>query len=437
MNAFWLITAVMLVAALVLLIPVLLRKRNLKELDRDAQNVRIARERLAELEAERREGVLSDEEFEQGKVELEQALLVDLGSGQAEQTKASPVPGRAAAGSLFVLVPLAAVGLYLVLGAPEHLDVRGPGEPARQIAAHGSGGQAGELPPVEEMVEGLQQRLAEDPDDPNGWYLLGRTYMSMARYQDAAQAFDRVLELAGDHPRVLVSLADALAMASDGDMSGRPTELVDRALELAPEDTTALWMAALAAEERGELEQSLTYLRRLEPLLVDQPEARSQVRGLIVRVQGGLGEPAEALPPIMPAATPEPAAPPAARTAGDGGDAAGRSLTVRVSLAEPVREQAAADDTVFVFAQAAEGPPMPLAVARKKVRDLPVTVVLDDSMAMMPAMSLSKFDRVRVAARISKSGSAQARSGDLQSDSVLVADADPGTVELVIAQPVP
>jgi cytochrome c-type biogenesis protein CcmH len=304
-------------------------------------------------------------------------------------------------------------------------------------AAHASaaGSGDGELPSVEEMVKGLEQRLAQNPEDPNGWYLLGRTYMSLSRYRDAITAYEHVQELAGEHPRVLVSLADAVAMAAGGNMAGRPTELVTRVLEIAPNDTTALWLAGLAAEERGDLEQAVTYWTRLYPLLSDKPGSQQQVRALIARAGGEAPEPAAALPSIMPAGSPAPAAP---ATADKGAsDAGGRSLTVKVSLAEPVRASAEPDDTVFVFARAAEGPPMPLAVARRKVRDLPMTVVLDDSMAMMPAMSLSKFDRVQVAARVSKSGSAQASSGDLQSESVLVAERDPGTIELVIAQPVP
>jgi cytochrome c-type biogenesis protein CcmH len=152
-------------------------------------------------------------------------------------------------------------------------------------------------------------------------------------------------------------------------------------------------------------------------------------------VQRKLGRPVELPAPVREIASPTPAASsPAAST---GAAETGRSVTVSVALSDTLAAKASPTDTVFVFARAAEGPPMPLAVARKRVADLPLTVTLDDSMAMMPQMRLSSFPQVRLAARISKSGGPSASSGDLQSDAVVIGPEEAGPVELVISQVVP
>jgi len=440
MSSFWLIAAAMLAAALGIFVLVLLRGRSLHESDRDQQNLRIARERLAELEAERQEGRLSQENFEQAKLELESSLLGDLSGGSSPDRSASPRAGRLTAGALVATLPIATVVLYLTLGAPELLTRGGQG-PAEALANPHGVSADGRQPAIEELVGKLEQRLAENPDEPNGWLLLGRTYESLGRYADAAKAFERTYALVGDNPQVMLSLADALALAGNRSFAGRPGELIAKALALSPNDPTALWLSAMVAREKGDYDQSLAYFQQLYPLLASDPSSQEEVRGMIAAVQQKLGRPVE-LPspvrPIVPAAAM--ASAPRAAASGAGSPAAtapGRSVTVSVALSQKLAAKASPSDTVFVFARAASGPPMPLAVARKRVADLPLTVTLDDSMAMMSQMSLSKFDQVRLAARVSKSGGASPSSGDLQSDSVVIGRDESGPVQLVISQVVP
>jgi cytochrome c-type biogenesis protein CcmH len=429
MSAFWSIVAAMLVAVVGLLAAALLRRRNLRELDRNQQNVRIARERLAELEAEHQRGELSDETFDQEKLELEQTLLSDLDGSGSGAVHGSPLPGRLTTGGLLVLVPLVAIGLYLALGAPQYMDKSGPGAGADEppMLAHSGEG----LPPIEELVGKLEDKLKSNPNDPGGWYLLGRTYSTMHRYADAVKAYEKVLSLVGDNPKVMVALADSLAMSQNGDMAGRPAELVAKVLKQTPSDTTALWLAGMAAEQSGNLDQALDYWKKLYPLLASDAESQKEVRTMMEAVQTKLGRPvsdlklAEAAPAAM---SPGPGTP---------ASAGGRSITVKVSLDQSLSGSVSPSETLFVFARAVSGPPMPLAVARKKVSDLPLTVTLDDSMAMMPAMRLSNFDQVSVTARISKSGQPMASSGDLQSDPVTVGRDQSGPLALVISQAVP
>jgi cytochrome c-type biogenesis protein CcmH len=123
-------------------------------------------------------------------------------------------------------------------------------------------------------------------------------------------------------------------------------------------------------------------------------------------------------------------------SAGKPGAGPVRVVRGEIRLAPALKEKAAPDDTVFIFARAAQGPRMPLAVLRKQVRDLPATFQLDDSMAMNPALKLSSVAQVVVTARVSRSGGAMPQSGDLQGESPPVA---PGAkaVSITIDQVVP
>jgi len=434
MSAFWSIAVAMIVAALGLLGTALVRQRTLPELDRDAQNLRFARERLAELTVERGEGSLSDEAFEQAKLELEEGLLSDLGASRLAGAKTSALSRRLTAGALLVLVPLVAVTLYLSLGAPQYVDQGGPGAGADETPqmVH----QAEGLPPIDQLVDKLKDSLNKHPDDPKGWYLLGRSYSSLGRHAEAAQAFEKVLSLVGENAGVMLSLADSLAMAQGGKMAGRPAKLVAKVLETNPSNPTALWLAGMVEEQKGDLEKALDDWKRLYPLLTDEEDSRRELRGMMEAVQTKLGRPlADLKLPEVASAAPAPASASATRTAS--AVSTGRSIKVKVSLAGSLSGRVGPSDTLFVFARAASGPPMPLAVARKKASDLPLTVTLDDSMAMMPSMRLSNFDEVSVTARISKSGRPMAESGDLQSSPVTVGRDQSGPLALVVSQAVP
>jgi cytochrome c-type biogenesis protein CcmH len=394
MIVFWIFAALMLAAALWLLIPALLGRKQVRDLDRNQQNVAIARERLKELESEYGRGSLSEDDYEQAKQELEQALLNDVDDSLASSASVRTSTTRASLAWVALGVPLAAVLLYLQLGTPGAL------QPQVQSAVPQEGHAGGDTAAtMEQLVAGLAAKLQEEPENAEGWFMLGRSYMSMGRYPEAAEAFKRVLNLVGDEPAVLLRYADALAMARGGQMAGEPFELIKRALQLKPDDTTGLWLAGLGYEEQGQYEQAVQHWRKLETMMQDDPASLNEVRNLIARAEQKLGRPVTAQ-----AATPEPIA------------VSGAALKVTVSLDAALQDKVSAEDTVFIFARAIEGPPMPLAAVRKQVRDLPVTVTLDDSMAMMPQMKLSNFAEVRIGARISKSGSPAAQSGDLQGE---------------------
>lgn len=418
MIVFWIFAALMLAAALLLLVPALLGRTQVRDLDRDQQNVAIARERLKELEGEFGRGALSEADYEQARRELEQALLNDVEeSTEVEGTAPATSTARNTLIWIVLGVPLAAVLLYLQLGTPGAL------QPQAQGAATSQGHAGGDTTAatMAQLVAGLAAKLEEEPENPEGWFMLGRSYMSMGRYSEAANAFKQVLNLVGDEPAVMLRYADALAMAQGGKLAGEPFDMIKRALQINPDDTTGLWLAGLGYEEQGEYEQAVQHWRKLENLIQDDPASQKEVRNLIVRAEQKLGR------PVTVETAPEKPAVALSSVA----------LNVTVSLDAALKDKVSADDTVFIFARAVEGPPMPLAALRKKVHDLPLTVTLDDSMAMMPQLKLSNYSEVRVGARISKSGAPGAQSGDLQGEISPVKTDSKATIQVKIDEVVP
>ena len=437
MTTFWIVSAALVAAALAVLAWPLLRQRPPVDSDRNAQNVAIARERLKELEAERERGELTPAAFDKARLELEQNLAIDLGGPSGAASAAGGRAGAAALAGLFVVIPPLTFGLYFYLGTPQHVGLAGPGAGA-VAAGHG----AAEGMDMEALVARLEQRMKETPDDPQGWAMLARSYMAFDRFADAARALERLRGLVGDDPAVLVSLADSLAMTQGGRLAGRPASLVRLALEKEPNNPVALWLAGNAAAEEGHWQEAIDHWRKVQPLVADEPESTEELRTRIAEAEAKLGKTAKGptiaaataagLPPAAAPTTPvasaaltetAPAPPSAAATTAPpvqpsqpAPAAAPAQVTVSVSLAPSVQGRIAPEDTVFVFARAVSGPAMPVAAVRLTASQLPASVTLDDSHAVMPMARLSQFPEVRIEARVSKAGNAIAQPGDIKGE---------------------
>jgi cytochrome c-type biogenesis protein CcmH len=272
---------------------------------------------------------------------------------------------------------------------------------------------------IEAMADGLRQRLETEPQNAEGWAMLGRSYSVLGRASDAVPAYRKAVELVPDDAGLLADLADSLAVTNNRQIAGEPMTFVQRALKIDPNQPKALSLAGTEAFLRGDFKAAAALWERiLASQPADSPMAQ-QVRESIneARQRGGLpllvdgempkGVTAQAAPQAAPAAQ-EPATP--AQPAAPGKT----SVAGTVTLAPALAGKASPEDTVFVFARAAEGPRMPLAIVRKQVKDLPITFTLDDSSAMAPTMKLSNYPQVIVGARISKSGNAMPQPGDLQ-----------------------
>jgi cytochrome c-type biogenesis protein CcmH len=378
MTGFWIVGAALAAAALGLLLRPLLFGRKAGNVRRQDANISIYRDQLAELDADLAAGKLAPDDHARSRAELEARLLADVAAPEAAQTPAARPGGRRRALALGAAVPLLAAALYLAVGNPEALRPH-----------------AFDTQQLQSLVDRLAAKMRDNPDDPEGWRLLGRSYGALNRFPEAVDAYAKALERKPRDPDLLADMADVLAMSRQQSLQGDPEKLVLRALEIDPEHLKALALAGTAAFERKDYAAAERYWRRMLPLVAAGSEDERQVRGSIDEARALAGSPALAAP---------------------------RALQGKVLLSKKLAAQAAPDDVVFIFARAAEGPPMPLAVKRARVRDLPLDFALDDSMAMAPGMTLSAHARVVVGARISKSGTATPQSGDLQGLSAPVAN---------------
>jgi len=430
MLTFYILVAVMIILALFPVIRVLLGKSTIHEaVESEQVPMAIYKQRLAELEKEKKQGLIDEDQEKAAKAELDRSLLDEMGKLQSSQEtrpiEAKKHGSRMSMGAITLFLPIVAIALYHNLGAPTLIPILQQETP-QQVAEQGHGST---VPSVEDMVASLATRLEQNPDDVEGLFLLARSYASMRRYQEAADIYARLYSLTGDRVEVLLPYADTLAMASDGRIAGLPEQLVHKALVMDPMNITGLWLAGLASFEHKEFRDALGYWQKLLPQFQPGSEQAGEVQTLIDRARAELGETVSE--PVAVASVP------ALAPAGDAVAQTVKTLGVKVTLAAEFVNQATPEQIVFIYAQPVDGSPMPVAVVRKQVKDLPLEVVLDDSMAMMPTQKLSNFEQVTISARISKSGIATPQSGDLIAQAIQVEVDRTEAVSLQINQLVP
>ena len=416
MTTFIVIAALMVAVVLVWLgVPLLRGRASGADVNQPAINLAIYRDQFAELEADRARGAVSEAQYAETRAELERRVIEEGSGGLA-----APAPGAGKAGLWTAIllagaVPVLAALMYLQWGEPDAFSPLGRATTAQGEDAHGGLSQA----EMVEAVDRLAERLKKEPDNLDGWLTLARSYYSMGRFQDASAAFDHVVSKAPNEADILADYADTLAMAQGRNLSGKPMELVQRALKADPTQWKALAMAGTDAFNRKDYRQAIDYWERLKTTLPPDAPIAQQIQGSIneARSLGGFAVPPPALV-AAPKPAPSPVAPaaPAPATAGT----AKATVSGTVDLSPALKAKASPDDAVFVFARPAEGSRMPVALTRAKVRDLPLRFTLDDSMAMSPDMVLSQQSKVIVGARISKAGVPMPQPGDLEGFSTAV-----------------
>lgn len=387
MTVFWIVVAGFAATALAFVLPALLAGEHRPGATTDeAANLTIYRDQLRELDADLAAGTLARDQYDEARRDLERRMLDDVRSG--DNTAVSSEGKRhGMAIALGVAMPLLAALLYLAVG--------NPGALAPQPAGDGQITRGD----IEGMVARLAARMKDDPTDAKGWAMLGRSYVVLDRYPEAAEAYGNAVKHSPPNAQLLADYADALAMANGRNLLGEPERLIAQALKIDPDNVKALLLAGTVAFEKHDFKLAIAHWERL--LKAVPPDS-----DLAVSIRDGIAD-AHKLAGTKPAAAQT--APPAARVSG----------TAR--LAPALAAKAAPGDTVFVFARAVDGPRIPLAVARKQVRELPATFALDDSMAMSPAARLSDHKQVVIGARVSKSGNPVAQPGDLEGLSAPVA----------------
>jgi cytochrome c-type biogenesis protein CcmH len=416
-TTFVLVAAAMVATALAWVLVPLLKRRSPGGVAREASNVAILRDQLRELDADLATGAMPRDQYEQAKHELEQRVL--------EESKSVPgvaaAPSHSAAWTAAILgsaIPIAALVLYVVLGNHDAF--------APTAARSAQAGADHEVTPqqVEAMAANLAAKLEKEPNNADGWVMLARTYYALNRYADAARAFERATALVPDDAGLLADYADSVG-AAEGGLRGKSLELIERALKADPTHWKALALAGTAAFNRKDYRQAIDYWERMKKTVPPGSPMAASIDASIAEARelGGLkGGPAAGGSAVTSAPAgggAKGSTSPAPTQASPG--LPGATIAGTVKLAPTLAAKVSPTDTVYIFARAAEGPKMPLAIIRKQVKDLPVAFTLDDSMAMAPNFALSNFPSVVVGARVSKSGGVAPQSGDLEGMSPAVA----------------
>lgn len=416
LNPFWTVTffwigaAVCVAIALAFVLPPLLRRKEAaaKAARRDI-NIAVYRDQMKEMEADRANGLLSEDQFQTAKVELEARLAEDA-LAQADTTM-TPVASRRLGFTLAGVLPVAAFGLYFVLGNPMSLIsiAEAQANPAAAPGEHD----------VMKMIQQVEEKTRKDPNDGEAWTILAKTYAVVGHWPEALNAYEKAIKLRPDVPAVMTGYAEALAITNNRILKGEPIKLVLQALEKDPNDMKGLELAGIAAFQEKSFAKAAFYFKHLHKLLPPESpyaqdilEAQKEANRLARGAATGLDNLSDQGPDKAAAAH-------------------GATIHGHVDIAPALKNKFSDKDTIFLFARSANGAGGPVAALRATASKFPLEFELNDAMAMNPDNKLSKFKEVKLTARISKSGDPMGAAGDLEGsvESVKVGAKD---VKLVI-----
>lgn len=393
-TLFWIAAAVSIAIALAFVLPPLLRKKELaaKAARRDI-NIAVYRDQMKEMDADRANGLLSDEQYQSSKLELESRLAEDALS-QADVVMA-PVASRRLGFTLAGVLPVAALGLYFWLGNPMSLIAIAEAQ-ANPVVAGAAQGEHDVL----KMIQQVEEKTRKDPNDVAAWAMLGKTYAVVGHWPEALHAYEKAYKLKPDEPAIMTGYAEALAISRDRVMKGEPIRLVLLALEKDPDDIKGLELAGINGFQEKNFAKAAFYFKHLHKQLPpDSPYAQDilEAQKEATRLSRGAMTGMDNLSDQGPAAAATP----------------GATLHGKVDITPALKAKITDTDVVFLFARSAEGG-APVAAIRSTAVKFPLEFELNDAMAMNPENRLSNFKQVTLTVRVSKSGDPMGASGDLE-----------------------
>lgn len=414
---FWILMVLMLLVAIALLVYPLLKARQYATLAYKDSNLKINDEKIKELDVDLQEGRIDQQYYKAAREELDRELLIDIPvenkENAADHYTNAARRHPALALMISVFVPMLALLLYLDLGMHNASD--------EDFVASQQQQPTDQQPSIEEMTRKLQAKIERDGGSVQEWTMLGRSHKYLGENELAAKAFKVALEQDSENAQLMLELAEVLALHNDRVFGDDARALVLKAYELEPENPNTLWFAGVAEFQRAGHRQAIAHLTKLLPLVNGDVEVMKSVISVIAQSRQALVDAGETMPELdkmiglenmlaeAKAASKSASEQASQKPAASGG---ATRLQVQVDVSDEVRQKFDANDTVFVYAKAKRGPRMPLAAKRITLAALPQTIILDDSMAMVEGMNISAFDELVVSARVSKSGSAIAQSGD-------------------------
>jgi cytochrome c-type biogenesis protein CcmH len=357
----------------------LLRERKpLTQASQANANAKVYRDQISDLDREHESGHISDEEWQQSRDELSVRLLEDTAAVDDPAAKAEK-PAVWTAVVLAVAMPISAMGLYMWVGNPEALNplaLKSPDQVDQKDLA--------------KLAQTLADRLQSQPDNLQGWVMLGRTYRTLENFDASLKAYDTALKLSADDDLQLERI-EVMAMQRQGLFEGEPWRVIREILQKDPQHFGALLTAGSASYAEGKYADALKYWEQArKPLDANNPDLPG-LENAIATVRDKLGMPTKAAPSASSAL----------------------NVSGQISLSAALKAKVSPNDAVFVYATPANGDRMPLAIMKTTVSQLPLNFMLDDSTAMTPERKLSMAGEVLVKVRVSKSGNAMPQSGDL------------------------
>lgn len=423
---FWMLMVFMLLIAIVILVYPLLKTRNKSLLAYKESNLRINDEKIKELDLDLQEGRIDQTLYKAARDELDRELLIDI-PAESQQTAAlhyTSAAKRQPATALLIaiFIPMCALLLYLELGMHSASDESFVASQQQSQQRLPPGQQAQGQPSVEEMARKLEAHIEKNGGTVQEWTMLGRAHKYLGNHELAAKAFTAALDKDVNNVQLMLESAEMIALNNNRIFTPESRELVMKAYAQEPDNANVLWFAGVAEYQQGHYQQAIDHLTQLLPLARGEEEVMNSIISIVAKSREQLIAAGKKVPELealldvklMPAVDlPSQATNTSASMAAESTPVTGATrLTIAVDVSAEVREKFDASDSIFVYAKAEQGPRMPLAVQRLTLAALPATVVLDDSMAMVEGMNLSAFDQLVVSARVTKSGSAIAKSGD-------------------------
>ena len=336
---------------------------------------------------------------------------------------------------VFLMIPLAGTLMYQSIGTPEALNlppVVAAQQSAQQQTAHSA--QQGQM---DELVASLQQRMAENPDDPEGWIILGRSLKTMQRYDEAETALRNANRLVPDNPAIMVDLAETMLFTSgQPTLGGEARQLIESALAIDPNQQKALWIMGMAWAQDGDDAQAIDYWTRLQSQLEPASGPHEAVTQQIQVAQARMGLPDSAIEATAAAGTGAAIAvvekPVVSKPAVEG-----FHIPATITIGDNMSGSFTGNTTLFVFIHPAGAAGMPLAVKRLAPQGFPMSLNLTDADLLQPGGSLEAFDLLDISARISMAGVANIASGDIQANRVTVNTKNVSAIALHLDQRVP
>ncbi len=377
----FLIPAFLLLAlVLVLLLRPFIFPGHVKVTSRRQMNAEIYREELDKLEAERASGVINSADYEISHAEMRQRLFQDTSEEDDRSVMGS---GKKTVIGLCIFITVLSSGLYFYLGDATRITEQNAVQPLTREG-------------VEKMVAEFAAKMKEDPSNLKGWAMLARSYRILGLNQEAAVAYARAGDFIDSDPQLLADYADALATNARGNFVGKPTELINKALKLDPNNLMALWLSGTASYDSGNYKLAVRTWEKLAQQIPPGTEEAKSIEASITEARSKAGLPSAA-PAVM----------------------SDKVISGTIEISSDMKAKLKAGDVVMVIARQ-PGERMPVAVLKTAVTDFPIGFTLNDALAMNPNMPLSKLSEASIEVRISKTGMAKPEAGDLFSNSQTV-----------------